>query len=463
MMNDTELILFASCPKGVEDLLEAELQAAGARETRPTQAGVGFRGPLETACRVCLWSRTASRVFLQLAQFPAPGPRELYAGCAAVPWNEHLSSGGTLAVDCSLSSSAIVHSRYAAQVVKDAVVDQLRRITGRRPSVDLTSPDVRLHLGLHEDRALLSLDLSGESLHRRAWRQRAGEAPLKENTAAALLLRAGWPQVAAAGGSLADPMCGAGTLPIEAAMMAADIAPGLLRARFGFQGWKGYDAALWRRLKEEAAGRRREGLERLPLLFGWDVDRQAVEAARANLARAGLEGRVLFERRELAGAIVPGLPGLPPGLVAVNPPYGERMGEEEALRPLYRRLGEHLLEHYPGWRAAVLTASEELAFAVGLRASRCTPSTTGPSAAGWRTSSCARGRRSGRHDRAPAGIARARGSRRRSRSCTTRRFRGRNRRRAGRGPAPPPAGSRRPPPPPGTPPSRRARRCWPTG
>ncbi len=370
MMSNPEPTFFASCPKGVEDLLEGELRALGAAETRPTQAGVHFRGPLETAYRACLWSRTASRVFLQLAEFPAPGPKELYAGCAAVPWARHLADTGTLAVDCSLSRSAILHSRYAAQVVKDAIVDQLRRLTGRRPSVDLANPDVRLHLGLHEDRALLSLDLSGESLHRRAWRQRAGEAPLKENTAAALLLRAGWPEIAAAGGALADPMCGAGTLPIEAAMIAADIAPGLLRPRFGFQGWKGHDPELWQRLRGEAEARRRAGLGRLPLLFGWDVDRAAVDAARGNLVRAKLEGYVLFERRELAEAVVPGAAGLPPGLVAVNPPYGERMGEEEALRPLYRRLGEHLLAHYPGWRAAVLTASEELAFATGLRATK---------------------------------------------------------------------------------------------
>jgi 23S rRNA (guanine2445-N2)-methyltransferase / 23S rRNA (guanine2069-N7)-methyltransferase len=372
------MILFASSPKGVEDLLAQEIEAQGAASVRPIQAGVHFSGTLEVAYRLCLWSRVASRVFLHLAEFPAPTPEDLYAGCAAVPWTDHLSAAGTLAVDCSLSGSSLTHSHYAAQVVKDAVVDFFRRRTGRRPAVALTRPDIRLHLAVRHDLASLGLDLSGESLHRRAYRQRGGEAPLKENVAAAMLLRAGWPQIAAAGGPLADPMCGTGTLPIEAALMAADIAPGLLRRYFGFLGWKGHDPGLWRRLQAEAEERRRAGMPRIPPLFGWDVDEQAVEAARLNRRRAGLEGRIAIARRELAEAVPPAAAKLPAGLVAVNPPYGERMGEEQALRPLYRRLGELLLAHYAGWKAAVLTAHEELAFATGLRATRTHTLFNGP-------------------------------------------------------------------------------------
>lgn len=372
------MILFASSPKGVEDLLAREIEAQGAASVRPIQAGVHFSGTLEVAYRVCLWSRVASRVFLHLAEFPASTPEDLYAGCAAVPWTDHLSAAGTLAVDCSLSGSRLTHSHYAAQVVKDAVVDFFRRRTGRRPAVNLKRPDIRLHLALRHDLASLGLDLSGESLHRRAYRQRGGEAPLKENVAAAMLLRAAWPQIAAGGGPLSDPMCGTGTLPIEAALMAADIAPGLLRRYFGFLGWKGHDPGLWRRLRAEAEERRRAGMPRIPPLFGWDVDERAVEAARLNRRRAGLEGRIAIARRELAEAVPPAAAKLAAGLVAVNPPYGERMGEEQALRPLYRRLGELLLAHYTGWKAAVLTAHEELAFATGLRATRTHTLFNGP-------------------------------------------------------------------------------------
>ena len=203
---------FATAPKGIEPLLADELRSLGAFEVAEGRSGVAFSGPLAIAYRACLWSRLASRVLLPLATFPATSPEELYAGVRSIDWSEHLSAESTLAVDASVSGSKITHSHYAALKIKDAVVDQFRDRTGDRPSVDAERPDVRINLYLLRDTATLSLDLSGDSLHRRGYRDEGVLAPLKENLAAAILIRAGWPEIAARGGALVDPMCGSGTL-----------------------------------------------------------------------------------------------------------------------------------------------------------------------------------------------------------------------------------------------------------
>lgn len=359
-----DLNFFATTPRGIEPLLTEELAGLGVREVRPGRAGVFFRGPLEAGYRACLWSRLASRVLLTLASFPAPTPEDLYAGVRTIDWPEHLDAEGTLAVDGQVAGSRITHSRFAALKVKDAVVDRFREAMGIRPSVDPARPDVRLNVYVHRDRATLSLDLSGESLHRRGYREEKVLAPLKENLAAAILWRAGWPETAAGGGSLVDPMCGSGTLPIEAALAAADIAPGLLRSYFGFLGWRRHDPALWLSLIEEARRRRAEGLARLPAIFGFDADPGAIRIAWANLERAGLVGHVHFERRELSSLKTP--PGARPGLVVANPPYGERLGEEGELASLYRELGRSLREQFSGWRAAVFTGNPALGARLGL-------------------------------------------------------------------------------------------------
>ena len=360
---------FATCVRYLETLLVDELRALGAGELRETRAGVDFTGTLETAYRACLWSRTASRVLLPLQSFSVASPQDLYARAATVPWSEHMSADHTLAVDCSLSGPVIRHSLYAAQRVKDAVADHFRALYGRRPSVSHDSPDIRLNLHVQGKEAVLSLDLSGDSLHRRAYRRQAGEAPLKENVAAAVLLRARWLETAAAGGALVDPMCGSGTLCIEAALMAADCPPALLRKRYGFSAWKGHDAAVWERLLREGQERFEAGRQSLPPIEGWDRDSRAVAAARANVRRAGLEGLVRIERRELEDARPPRAAGSR-GLVAVNPPYGERLEAGSDLPALYRALGRILKERFAGWQAAVLTGHLELAKSIGLRASR---------------------------------------------------------------------------------------------
>ncbi len=357
---------FATAPKGVVAILMSELETFGATELREQPAGAGFSGDLETAYRACLWSRTANRILLPLASFAAATPEALYQGVQSIDWSEHFTPRQTLVIDFVARNSSIKHSQFGAQKVKDAVVDQFRERNGERPSVDVQSPDIRINVFLQRDEATLYLDLSGDSLHKRGYRQEGGAAPLKENLAAAILLRAGWPRIAQAGGGLLDPMCGSGTLLIEAAMIAADMAPGLLRERFGFHAWRQHDAALWRRLLDEAAPRRDRGLERLPPILGYDSHGKAIQFAQANITAAGLDEHICLAKRDVAGLRRPAT--LDQGLVVVNPPYGERMGERETLESLYRQLGERLKTEFSGWQAAVFTGNPELAKLMGIRA-----------------------------------------------------------------------------------------------
>ena len=363
---DSPQAFFATCPKGLESLLADELRALGAGTVKETRAGVAFSGDLATAYRACLWSRLASRVLLPLARFPAPTPEALYTGVQQIIWRDHVTPDGTLAVDCATVQSAVNHSYYAALKVKDAIVDQLRDRFGVRPSVDTERPDLRVNLYLYRDEATISLDLSGESLHRRGYRAQPVEAPLKENLAAAILLRADWPAIARGGGALVDLMCGSGTLPIEAALMAADIAPGLLRPYYGFLKWPQHDAAMWSALLAEAHERREAGLKNLPPIHGYDHDARAIRAAKDNIVGAGLPNLIHVRQRELSACE----PVEKSGLVIANPPYGERLGEARDLPALYATLGDALKRCFPGWHAAVFTGNPELGKHLGLRAQR---------------------------------------------------------------------------------------------
>ena len=303
----TQYELFATAPRGIEELLADELRDLGARDVSVRRAGVAFVGDLTLVYRVCLWSRLASRVLLPLHTWEAPTPEALYEGVRAVDWARHLDVDGTFAVEFVSVRSDITHTHYGALKVKDAVVDQFRDTTGRRPSIDTTRPAVRLYVYLGNNSATVSVDFAGESLHKRHYRDPGvqGEAPLKESLAAALLLRAGWPAVARAGGPLVDPLCGSGTLLIEGALMAGDVAPGLLRSYFGFLGWRQHREDLWRGLVDEARLRRRKGEASIPPIFGWDADPRAIRIADDNLRRAGLFGRVVVRRRELAALTRP--------------------------------------------------------------------------------------------------------------------------------------------------------------
>ncbi len=358
--------LFATTALGMEPLLERELRELGARKPLAVTAGVGFEGDLPLAYRACLWSRVANRVLLPLTRFPAPSAEQLYEGVRALPWEDHLAPADTLAVDFTSSRSRITHTHFGALKVKDAIVDRFRDTFGERPSIDLARPTLRVNVRLHKDRATVSVDLSGDSLHKRGYRVQSVTAALKETLAAAILMRAGWPEIAARGGPLVDPLCGSGTLPIEAALIAARIAPGRRRPYFGFLGWRQHDAKLWRHLCAEADRIATSALPALPPITGFDNDPRALQAARANARRAGLEGRIAFEPAALGQA--PPLRDSPPGLVVMNPPYGERMGEEHALVPLYQTIGATLRAHFGGWEAALFTGNPRLR--IGLRPHR---------------------------------------------------------------------------------------------
>ncbi|HLT38198.1 MAG TPA: THUMP domain-containing protein, partial [Enhygromyxa sp.] len=291
----------ATTPRGSEDLLVAELTALGVEAPRARNGGVAFAGPLALGYRACLWSRLASRVLLRIAELPATDADALYEAARAIDWEDHLAPGASFAIAAAgrpRLDSGIDNTHFAALRIKDALVDSLRARRGSRPDVDLDNPDVRLRLHLAGDHATLSIDLAGEALHRRGYRVASVAAPLRENLAAAVLLRAGFSGREAA---CVDPMCGSGTLLIEAAWIAADIAPGLARDRFGLHGWSGHDPDLWAELVAEAKQRRAAGLAGpLPRFVGYDAQPDAVRAALACVEAAGLRALVHVERRSLA-------------------------------------------------------------------------------------------------------------------------------------------------------------------
>lgn len=375
---------FATASKGLEEVLAEELRLAGVAEASPASGGVRFSGPLELGYRACLWSRVADRVLLQLARFGLQTADDLYEGVRSVRWDEHLGPAMTLAVDSACARSPLFSSsHFAALRVKDAVVDRLRDRTGARPTVDTARPDLRIFAYLDRTHAEISIDLGGGGLHRRGYRgKRIGPAPLKETLAAALLLLAEWPAAARRGAPLCDPMCGSGTLLTEAALIAADTAPGLLRRRWGFSAWRQHDADCWQRLRAEAAerDRRSAGSDR-PEVIGADIDARAVQLARDNVERAGLSGWVRLER-----CAVDHWQKLRPagrGLVVVNPPYGRRLGEAAALGGLYRQLGATLRGVFGGWTAFVLSGDRALGRGLGLRAARKYPVFNGPLSCRW--------------------------------------------------------------------------------
>jgi 23S rRNA (guanine2445-N2)-methyltransferase / 23S rRNA (guanine2069-N7)-methyltransferase len=364
------LSLFATCPKGLELLLRDELRALGAEDAHEALAGVHFSGTLDLAYRACLWSRLASRILLRIAEFDAVDADALYAGVQGIDWATHLAIEGTFAVDAVSGSSALTHTQYIALRSKDAIVDQFRERSGERPSIDVERPSIRINVRLYRNRATVSLDLSGTPLHRRGWRQGQGDAPLKENLACAMLLRAGWPVVQAAGGALLDPMCGGGTLLIEGALMAADVAPGLKRDYFGFLGWRQHDAAAWDALVAEAGERATHGLRNLqPVFFGHDHDPNVLNEAKRNAQAAGVAGFLHLTRQSAEHLKRPADADVP-GLVICNPPYGERLGERAALGELYHAFGQRLRSEFTGWRAGIIVSDDELGHLLGLRAEK---------------------------------------------------------------------------------------------
>ncbi len=362
---------FANCPKHVEGLLLAELQSLGAAKVKETVTGVYFQADLATAYRVCLWSRLANRVLLPLATIEVSDIASVHRGVASIDWASHFSPERTFRIDFSGQSTLIRQSQYGAQLVKDAIVDQFRDNLGRRPTVETINPDIRIHAHLYGDKLNISLDLSGESLHKRGYRLSSGDAPLKENLAAALLIRAGFLEKMDTLPYVVDPMCGTGTLLIEAALMATDCAPGLLRQKFGFTHWLQHQTSVWNALKEEALERRQKGnAKKLPDFRGYDGSPRAVSQARENIERAGLSGFIEVIVRELSVLTPPTHHGNVPGFLITNAPYGERLGDEAMLKPLYQHFGKRLREAFQDWEMALLTGNVALGKCMGIRAKK---------------------------------------------------------------------------------------------
>jgi putative N6-adenine-specific DNA methylase len=314
---------FATTAKGVEELLAGEVAALGIEGAAVERGGVRFSGTMDACYLANLWLRTASRVLLFMAEFPCETPQNLYDGVRSIPWTDYLTPEMTIAVDCNLRDSAMTHSGFVALKSKDAIVDSIRDRFGSRPDVDTRDPDLRVNVHLVKNRCTVSLDTSGTPLDRRGYRLERNEAPLRETLAAALVMLSGWDGTT----PLADPMCGSGTIPIEAALKAAGLAPGLLRSGYGFQRWPGFDSSLWQRLVAEARAR---ALASLPAqVIGCDRSPGALAVARQNSVRAGVSRMINLARMDLADFTPP--PG--PGTLLFNPPYGHRLGEEEALKP----------------------------------------------------------------------------------------------------------------------------------
>jgi putative N6-adenine-specific DNA methylase len=348
----TAAAYFATCARGLEPMLADELRQLGAADVAPARGGVAFRGDRSLLYRANLWLRTAVRVLQPILEAPVASPEELYDAVQTIDWSLYLTPDQTLAVDCNVRDSRITHSLYAARKTKDSICDQFVARTGRRPSVDVERPMVGLNLHVYRDRATLSLDSSGDSLHKRGYRPILTKAPLNEALAAALVLRSGWQPEK----TFADPLCGSGTLPIEAAWVALRRPPGLTRKHFGFMGWLDYDIGLWAELRDEA----RRGVGRsLPApVLGSDLRRDAVEFSVTNARSAGIGHLLRFEQGDVRDFRPP---VGPPGTLICNPPYGERIGEERELAALYRTLGQVFRERCPGWSCWVFTGNARLA------------------------------------------------------------------------------------------------------
>ena len=361
---------FATSPGGLSELLREELMSFGATEVKAQPRGVTFEGDLEIAYRSCLWSRLANRIFVTVLEVELETQEELTEQVATVDWQTHMDEFGSFSVSFSGKGMGIDHSHYGALKIKDGIVDYFRGITNNRPKVDTEDPELRVHGHLNRNKLTLSIDLVGYSLHQRGYREgQQVKAPLKENVAAALLMRAGWPEIAKQGGCLYDPMCGSGTFLVEGAMMASDLAPGLAKVnRMLLNSWKLHDAKLWNDLIEEAKEREAEGLRNLPDIYGSDSSHKSLDIAEEAIHNAGYLDSIEIKQMTVEQGRRWG--DWQPGLVICNPPYGERLGEIEEVKVIYNDLGKYLKNEFDGWQGAVLTCNPELGMYLGIKAKR---------------------------------------------------------------------------------------------
>ncbi|MBI1853387.1 MAG: RNA methyltransferase [Planctomycetes bacterium] len=354
-------VFFATCAPGIEPVLHEEIRALRLGHVERQVGGVHFEGTIRDAWRANLWLRTAVRVLQRVARFEASDANALHAGASSVDWSRFVRADGTFVVDARSKESALDHTLFVEQRVKDGIADQFRAKSGRRPSVDKESPELGVHVHLFRDRCTLMVDTSGESLHKRGWRRFQGRAPLAETLAAAIVMMSGWDRRA----PLLDPFCGSATILIEGALLAANVAPGLFRERFGFERWPGHDAGAWQAMRETA--RAESAFPPKLVVRGWDQNAEFVEKARENVAVAELADRIVLE--------VGGARDFEPrrgwnAWIVTNQPYGERVGDERDLELLYRRFGERLREFAVGSHLALLSGNPRLARSLGLKPDR---------------------------------------------------------------------------------------------
>ena len=375
-----EMEYFAPCPRGLEGVCARELRGMGVSRVRPLKSGVAFFSDLAGGMRAALWSRVASRVLLVLDRVAASTRDELYAGVSDIDWPEWFAPVRTFAVDAAGTNAQLRNTQFVALETKDAICDRFRSACGRRPDVDPRDPDVCVNVSLHSHKATVALDLSGGSLHRRGYR--AGrlhvQAPLKEALAAGVVALAGWgDDVARRGGVFVDPMCGSGTLVVEAAMAACDVAPNILRQHWCFENWECFDACAFDALLDEADERAEKGRAAFGpgRLFASDVDPRAVEETVGCLRRMRLDGLVTARAADVMDLQAPDAPA---GLVATNPPYGERMSTRAQLPALYASLSARLREGFDGYVLAVITSDDRIDEGLGLAAEKTVRLFNGP-------------------------------------------------------------------------------------
>ncbi|HAU5566340.1 TPA: bifunctional 23S rRNA (guanine(2069)-N(7))-methyltransferase RlmK/23S rRNA (guanine(2445)-N(2))-methyltransferase RlmL [Serratia fonticola] len=367
--------LFASTARGLEELLKTELDALGAQDLQVVQGGVHFRADDRVMYQSLLWSRLASRILLPLGEFGVWSDLDLYVGAQSISWTEMFDSSTSFAIHFSGTNEVIRNSQFGALRIKDAIVDSFTRQNLERPSVDREQPGIRVNAWLNKDRVSIALDLSGDALHQRGYRQQTGQAPLKETLAAAIVMRSGWQSTT----PLIDPMCGSGTLLLEAALIATDRAPGLLRSHWGFNRWKNHNQAVWQDVLAEAKERARVGTAATTArFFGYDNDSRVLESARANARRAGVFELFTFAQQDVIKLKNPLAGQEITGTVLSNPPYGERLESEPALIALHSLLGRIMKQQFGGWNLSLFSASPELLSCLQLRADRQFKAKNGP-------------------------------------------------------------------------------------
>ena len=367
-LNSEKVTWIVTCPKGAEELLANELSSLSATEISSSVGFVRADGGTQLGYKICLWSRLASRVLFPIHRFKETNAEEMYLEIRDIPWEDHIKIGSTICVDFDGKSKSIQNSLFGAQKVKDAIVDRLIIACNTRPDVDTKSPDIRINVKLKKGFFQVYLDFSGSSLHRRGYRVGQGTAPLKENLAALILNRSHWKKTADEGGFLIDPMCGSGTFLIEAAMIAANIAPGILRESYGFLEWKQYESNIWDGLLSDARSKRKVGLAELDIeIKGHDINPRIIEVAAKNIEKAGLDEYIKVSQRSIDSIAAP---TVQKGLFITNPPYGERLGDKDNLNKLYKLTGEILKTKFKGWKAGIFSGNDESVRAIDLSPSK---------------------------------------------------------------------------------------------